>query len=559
MKDIEEITNDHLFYKIVNQTGDKEWTNGIYFDESIVTFFVSHVSSELAVKIGLYIKNLNCELRITKQTFTRENEELKERLKKSNEVFNHERAGTIVIIPTKVKDIYRLKFSTKTKSAQDNETVINNIHNIDKMELAIYYYSHTYSLSYIEPIYGHKNQYKITDLDQFCQMVDNIKEFVPVSNFDLQDYMDRLIMRKYYAVIGFSAKVFEVFCSIKYGINLYGFELTESVSLNKRDTGADLFDIDEKKIGQCKYYKGSTITLKSIDGFIDFCNEFTDFKCFLFVNEDARINDNVIQLGKNNLFEIVRVNEKEFLEFQEPYLKAYNDRLRKIEENKGIINTEEDFTNEEIEQMTVKFNELMSSNDWVRMMDVVSELKVICPKMINASHFRRLFADRCENKREDDTGRYLIRLRHAERSDEEKFIREYIGIKQYIISDYVAIHNQHFGTNYSTKEFISRFGKLFRYNVNDSGKSKKILKSKVNGKQVSLLELVDFPNREELYREFIRANIDFLPTNGLARRRQHMAQLLKKFNEHFHHRMYIERFWPFMAKLGFEEYTVNKH
>lgn len=313
IENYEEITDEHLFYRVVNQTGDREWINGVYFDESIVTFFISHLSSELAVKISLYIKNMNNELRLTKQTFKEKNERLEKRLKNSNEFFNHERSGCLILRPFGDDyNVYRLiNDAKKRKIPYGNDIVFNNIHNPDKACELIRFYAKAGrwdDLEYLSYGGGSHSGIRVMDLNKFKEHIEEVRTFRQAT-FDIDTEIKNIIKYNKGNSENLRGKMFELYCAINYQINLYQHEVTESISLPKSDIGADLLSLEQMRIGQCKCYKANTTLFKQrLIHFLQFCDEFESFSHELYVFDETKIANDI---DLTNI-KVIRVKRDDF-------------------------------------------------------------------------------------------------------------------------------------------------------------------------------------------------------------------------------------------------------
>lgn len=442
MEDYEEITDDHLFYKIVNQTGDKEWTNGVYFDESIVTFFVSHVSSELAVKIGLYIKNLNCELRITKQTFMHENEELKERLKKSNEFFNHERSGCIILRPFGDDyNVYRLiNDAKKRKLPFGNDIVFNHIHNPDKACNMIRFYAKIGrwdDVEYISYGKGSHSGIRVMDLNKFKDHIEEVRTFqTPV--FDIETKINNALKYSKGNSEKLRGDMFEIYCSMKYNINLYSYELTESISLPKNDIGADLLSLEQMRIGQCKCYKSNTKLIKDyLIQFLQFCTEFESFSRELYVLDETKI-DKDIDLSNITVYRINRNDFEKWFDEKTCNIDTYAAARSQITIEKDLFHSIETWLNKELET-----NEYLILDDVLK--EIYDRFKLDIPTKNQFgklfSHLYRKSSDGSTLPRNPDNKIILVHRTKKlpdlkpDRSNEKEVLIEYIRCGQYMFDE----------------------------------------------------------------------------------------------------------------------------
>ena len=80
--------------------------------------------------------------------------------------------------------------------------------------------------------------------------------------------------------------LFEIYCAKHFKIPLFKFTLTESVGLYKQDRGCDLFDINNKITGQCKYFTVASLSERYLSKYFEFVDAMEYDDNYLFVNDD---------------------------------------------------------------------------------------------------------------------------------------------------------------------------------------------------------------------------------------------------------------------------------
>ena len=108
--------------------------------------------------------------------------------------------------------------------------------------------------------------------------------------------------------------MFEIYCSMKYGIKLFKYELTEKLSLTKQDKGLDLLDINHKTMGQCKCYCKSSLPLHPLNNFIKYCEAYPKWTHNLYILSSTTITSEVKEVNK---YEIIRIDTEEFMNWYE--------------------------------------------------------------------------------------------------------------------------------------------------------------------------------------------------------------------------------------------------
>ena len=104
--------------------------------------------------------------------------------------------------------------------------------------------------------------------------------------------------------------------------------------------------------------------------------------------------------------------------------------------------------------------------------------------------YKSLFAHEANGGLAKRRGRRVLVL-NVNKEDEINFIKENV-IDEPSVSDYITIHNSHFGTHYTTKSFTHRFSNLFQM----QGKS--LYSRQVNNVRVPTLKLLTSNERLQL-------------------------------------------------------------
>lgn len=384
MADLEGI--EKYKYTILNPQLDEEnrWIQGTYYHKCFIHYFCEHVSISYALKVSeimnliderIHMKESSLEIEI--QTLKQENEQLQTRLTNCNLGFNHEQPGTILMIRKRTDDeannLIRIRFSQLTQSNYE----ANRRNGRDVIETKLL--SNIYNPLEIQRLFNHYARFKM--LDDLTYVSRNYvtgsfeaveKAISVISNFELSSTAftknDALQVCVNFALKAkiprhqIRSKLFEYFCAYKYGFKPFNREVTEAVGLCKRDVAMDLIDIENKRIGQCKYYKNK-LHYSRLDTYLDSIDSLQAYNAYLYVNDSCEVDE---EIEGEVSWTLIRVPNSEFEEF----LKSVDEQLPKKSLSNDVCDAERELLKSIIgvsqmdrDELLSKFNALNNS-DW---------------------------------------------------------------------------------------------------------------------------------------------------------------------------------------------------
>jgi hypothetical protein len=271
----------------------------MYYVHPLVADFVcTWVSPEYRIKVAIIMNNINKELHLRNITLETKMEEmndeiryLKNELKNANTCMKRIR-GSIKIdkhYNYKKENTYHLYADTKMQYKNSRTIQVIPLYNAyDTLRLMNYYarYKCTELVKHINPnIFEAPYENIITFLNQVSENTLNI-------NVDYDLLFNRILSKKR-LVRYYKPALFEIYCSQKYKIPPFRFTLTESIGLTKQDKGCDLFDINEKVTGQCKYFISSTLNERYLCKYFEFVDAMEYDNNYLFVKE-PKVRENEV-------------------------------------------------------------------------------------------------------------------------------------------------------------------------------------------------------------------------------------------------------------------------
>lgn len=523
----------------------QEEVNGVYYHEIFMNFFCEHVSLKYAVKVSKIMNLVNEELHlrnITLEEKIKEMEEEHEKYRKNiNSGFNHERKGCLLIKQTKADaNHYHINFDEKEHLHDKNYIVLNGIFNPQKVHSLLNFYakeSQLPNIKWVKP-----RVIETDDISNIYAAVAKIQNF-EVKPPDYDDVIDKLKSSFKVKNEKLKAKMFEIFCSIKFEIPLYKHDKTEAFGLTKIDKGIDLFDIKNGVFGQCKYYSSIRLTRSKIETFIRFCETLDTFDAFLYVNAKCQITKDVQNC---QLFKIVRVDDKEFDDFYDEQTEDLQSDSLKIENVKATtVENETRYskykktktTNDSILMAENWLKEQLETNDFIYFDDALQYVRDNFGINVNSDRrfgilFSHLYLHVRKNMLpQDENGRRLLK-KNIDKNDEIEFIKSYFGFGQYMLEDYLPVHNERFKTSYDERSFGMKFRSLF----------KRIRRTINDIPEVFLYEIQDNEEKNDAFLDFFEQNGDVLSREDLQRfpkaqrdeKYVEQKELLEAFNETFH-------------------------
>ena len=241
----------------------------------------------------------------------------------------------------------------------------------------------------------------------------------------------------------------------------------------------------------------------------------TDWNKILYVNKSAKLASNVVNAISNNIFNIVYIEDYEF--------EAFMDSIGAIRDETSVL--EPEIVNENKENETDIENyilELESEKDKWLLSDLLAKVNLKFGLSISQAYFKEhyshLYAKNRNGKILRDEKTNPIVMRSV--ANEEEWIKEQVGLAEYIPDELIELHNEHFKTSYNRDSYTRRFGFMFEHNKN---RRNELFKRQLDKKQVHLYR---FPITDEIkliFRTFINEHQNLT-----------LMELIKEFNSHFH-------------------------
>ena len=281
-----------------------------------------------------------------------------------------------------------------------------------------------------------------------------------------------------------------------------------------------------------------------LQSYIDFCQDpyFKEWKKELYLNEDIKINSNV----DLSMFEVIYVKQEDFMKFvdeiEEPQVlkKKTHDKPAKPDISKVNNFRVDDETYQSMRDYIIK---KLDENESVPLSEMLKDLniKYKFQSYLNSQIFYRLFSDLYLKTRHgtlptDAMGHPLLK-KYQDMDEERKWIEETIGYGEYKKSDFITLHNQHFGTDYTDQTYTRRFGDMFKKVHSQKGDRRGIFKKFIDGKQETILSL-NYDDETDVFKKYIN---ETNPT-------------MEQFNHHFHRYETLTSFGMIMTKIRYPEF-----
>lgn len=536
---------------------------GTYVHPLLVNYVCMWANEEYAFKVDMIMNLINEELHLRNMKLTEKIEEmqdemryLKNELKNTNTCMKRIRGSIKIDKHYKKSNTYHLFADTKMQYKNSRTVEVIPLYNAyDTLRLMNYYakYNCTKLVKLINPNIFEANYENLVIF--LNQVSDNTLNVTIDYNLLINRILSSKRIRCYY-----KPQLFEIYCSQQFNIPLFKFALTESVGLYKQDRGCDLFDINKKITGQCKYFINSTLNERYLNKYFEFVDAMSYDDNYLFVNDGIKfakslilydenleqINDNstidktkdiYIKTTENNYITIKFVNVDKFEEFVTELEDKYDEHvsyeefmqsltsftLKHIQLQRERINSynNQQVIKEKIDRINERSHEnkdekfectiFKEQREYLKKLikENPSGIEVNeCIKMVNdkfntnydvirfGQHFSDLYQHKSNSTFPIINGKKMI-LPDKQINNEFEFIHNYIGIKDILVTDYLKVHNEKFNTHYNVNSFAQTFGKLFK---NDGSC---FARRTINGQRVHVLELIN-TNRHEKINEIIK-------------------------------------------------------
>lgn len=554
-----QITNEDLYFEVKLRGNDTKWIAGTYIHEIMLNKLLMHVNDNYAIKISYLINMINEELRLRNITLEQKIVEKEEELKKlqelhanSNKSKVHDYPGCL-ILKHKHNNVYKMSswvVATRSDNIKNNETVIYNIYNPDDAYREFDFYAKQGQLKNIKRV-SH-GVYEIESLDNIYDAIEKIQNFL-IEPPSIETILTNL--KKSYKPnhFGFQGRMFEVFCSEKFKIPLFPHAPGEKLGLQKQDIGLDLLDMNNKIMGQCKYYITSTLSVNNMPRFIDFVETYHEYTHRLYVSSLTKLSPKILEM-KN--IEVVIVDDDEF---QSWYLDQIADVVEDI--NSKYNTPAHQWLKNELESKPFLYvNDVISELNGKFKMNITCQhqfAELFCPIYRRLAGSKSYARDTVNDKafisnpkhpipiisdgkvvNDPTTSTRLIYLTQDERQEERQFLIETIKYGQYTLDDLLPLFQERFGrptTNKSLSIHTDIFITLKRSDVT----SYRYPKKKLGDKRVQIYELKDdiLPEKWAVIKDFIATIQD-----------QKLEKQIELVNKEFHRYEMIQTYHKISKK-----------
>lgn len=307
-----------------NKGYNKE-ARGTYIHPKLINVIALYADEEYGAKVdqAMILLNERHHLKQTKLTheiksLKDENEQLKIDLKNSNATIDHRLPGCVILKPVSgMEKTYHVTSDTIARH-DDKWIIYNGIYNptdtANMLKLTAKYEIWS-DITYISNSGApdHRSMLKIENIENIPKYIKDIQEF-KFPKISSEKKIERCLKKRKTDTNIRRAKMFEVYCSIKYDIDMFCDGLGQKLSLTKQDRGLDLLDTEKRIMGQCKCYMSpkTYVSMESIHMFIEYCTDFPEYRHNLYVNSKANITQDVLEC---NDFDLILVDQDEFMEW----------------------------------------------------------------------------------------------------------------------------------------------------------------------------------------------------------------------------------------------------
>ncbi len=485
--------DDSGFINISYDLNDENaWINGEYINVTVLNFILMKSDSVNIFKIGRILDKIHYDMF--------------EECAKSKMGMNHDQPGSILLKQSNfVNNAYKCWHNEiETLLETDPDVyVINNVYNPKETLRELNFYV---KCNRFENITWRKNNIiQFEDINDVKNAINQIQTFqVSVPSIEEMIYS----CKNTYEIgsKNFVAMMFEIYCAERFNYTIYKYAKTEYLSLSKIDKGVDLLDLNNRRMGQCKFYQESTLSNSLLKSFKNFCLNYPTYQHILYVNDNIKLTSEF----DNDLFDIEFVDRHDFFEW---YHEKTDDVLKYIIYEERVENARKWL------RMMLETNETLIYNDIETYINNTFNLDIK-----SSITFNKLFGDMYMHKPNEGlpsiNGNKVLKSKPEHKEDEEKFIIEYIKYGYYLKTEVCEAFNVHFKTDVSYKYITKKYNYLW---MQDRQHRKQ--RRNYNHECVEVLELKDeiVPEKGNIFKEFITS------MNGDT-----LEHIITEFNQEFH-------------------------
>lgn len=534
-----DVCDEDLSFLVQSHTSETAWITGTYLHEFMFHNFLYNVDDEYSVTIDYIISLMNSELKarnIELEDKIHEQEQtinsIRIQHEESGRGHNHDTPGCIILRKIKgTEDCYKISSDTKTRTnTRKISQIFVNVFNPERTCLNLQFYIKSNVWPDCEWVCIDNNRkygYKIKDMNKFADHISSV-QFFDVSYPSEDILVKNALKSQKFRNSNLEADMFEIYCSINYGIKLSTYETTEQLSLSKKDTGLDLLDIKERRMGQCKNFIRTTLSENYLEQFLEFCRNYPDYKHELYINDRTEYSFNPSSF--NIELDIIRVPYKEFIKWYYEKTEIFDDEHRYQAARRFINITKDEYL--KLESFVVN---ALNDNDFLYFDEFIERVNKDFGGIVkNDVSFGRLFGHLYRHPNNYDRGfvkglndrPILVSIEKQIPDfyvDEREKLIQYIKNGMYTDEEINKVAVSIIGHEITSNKYLRTNHKIF---VTTNG-GDNLIRRTVNGKLTKVYELNEnvYPNKYEELWEFIKP---------LLNRKESYASIAKLSNAHFH-------------------------
>ena len=550
---------DHLPFidKRKVNNGYNKHVRGTYLHPLLIHPIAEYADMEYACRVMRLMHTINHENKLKNQMFEKkitekENklEELKDKHEKSIRGWNSERPGCIKI-KQYVEDKCIRRFDLFRVYADEIENkldepgvyVVNNVYNPQKTCSLLQIYARNGHFDDITT-YNRRNVLQTKSIDIIKARIDDIQNHRvrPPSLEVIKESIKRSFGRN---GIDFKARMFEVYCAMKSGLQLFKYTQTELLGLTKVDKGLDLLDEDTLKMGQCKYYIQVPLGLNSLHRFLQYKEAYPEGTFELYISSLTLLSNSLLDIQG---IKIIRIDDDEFTKWfenetkdvtivkEKPYLHVDHEMYKNAQtwlskelEEKPFVYLDDVWTyinntfGMNIKQKTVfgrMFGHIYQRGDHrnVKYIDTGNKKQILV-------HPSKLIPTIVNGEIKNTIKKSFITLSNEDIQKEREFLIKTIGYGQYLWSDLLQKYKDEFGRETNSVTLIGTHRDIFEVCSENSGKRPVLTTRRINKVKTYIydLNMSVIPDKAKVFNNFINEH------NGMDK-----SSLVQLFNSTFH-------------------------
>lgn len=378
------------------------------------------------------------------------------------------------------KDVFHVFADTKMQYPCERTVEVIPMYNANDTLRIMNFYAKNNCIDHVKLI--NTNIFSAETYRVMREFINDVAENSLQVKIDYDLLISRLLGTEHYERY-YLPSLFEIFCSQQLNIPLFKYELTESVGLTKQDRGCDLFDIERKITGQCKYYTKGILSTRYLLKYLEFVDSMEYPNNYLVLNESILLSSLLTFYDENmnvinhsgcaiTIRKLYEFTHTEFDESSEDLIVNLNLKIyikTPAEIPIELLFIRNKLFDEFVNTIEVKYDTQIAHDDFISMLTAVTIRHIHMQEENKKAYLNGLeVVDKAEKYKERIHETKDEQFVKSEIQDQREFLKDLIAKnpKGIEASECIKIINDTFGTKYDNIRFGHKFSDLYHHESN---------------------------------------------------------------------------------------------